>query len=430
MNAVAENTPDYIVADMTQADFGRREIAIAETEMPGLMALREKFAAEQPLKGARIAGSLHMTIQTAVLIETLTALGAEVRWASCNIFSTQDHAAAAIAASGVPVFAFKGETLEDYWNYTHRIMEWHDGGTPNMILDDGGDATLLLALGSKAEKDISVLDNPGSEEEIALYNAIKAKLAESPNWYSTIRANIRGITEETTTGVHRLYEMANAGTLLFPGMNDVGEVDATIKEDDEGNRSLSVYANISPLHAVMPLELAFPSQGNLFMAMEPESRERAIQGLFSAILRVLCAFPPGKAKFILFDPVGLGQNFSALMHLADYDETLVGAEARDAFAPPGPGVDRRVALEVEQPLPDHDSLPVVDVAMAVADRVDAVDVFCESIAFSLEQTRRIFEAAQRHSLAVKVHAEQLTETGSAELAGEMGALSADLVAAF
>ena len=219
MNAVAENTPDYIVADLSLADWGRKEIAIAETEMPGLMALREKHAGEKPLKGARIAGSLHMTIQTAVLIETLTALGAEVRWASCNIFSTQDHAAAAIAADGIPVFAFKGETLDDYWNYTHRIMEWHDGGTPNMILDDGGDATLLLSLGSKAEQDISVLDNPSSEEEVSLFNAIKSTLARNPNWYSTIKANIQGITEETTTGVHRLYQMAKAGTLYCPAIN-------------------------------------------------------------------------------------------------------------------------------------------------------------------------------------------------------------------
>ena len=219
MNAVAENMPDHIVADLALADWGRKEIAIAETEMPGLMALREKYADEQPLKGARIAGSLHMTIQTAVLIETLIALGAEVRWASCNIFSTQDHAAAAIAAAGIPVFAFKGETLDDYWDYTHRIMEWHDGGTPNMILDDGGDATLLLSLGSKAEQDISVLDNPGSEEEIALFKAIKSKLAESPNWYSTIKDNIQGITEETTTGVHRLYQMAKDGTLYCPAIN-------------------------------------------------------------------------------------------------------------------------------------------------------------------------------------------------------------------
>jgi len=219
MNAVAENTPDHIVADISLAEWGRKEIAIAETEMPGLMALREKYAGEKPLEGARIAGSLHMTIQTAVLIETLTALGAEVRWASCNIFSTQDHAAAAIAAEGIPVFAFKGETLDDYWNYTHRIMEWHDGGTPNMILDDGGDATLLLSLGSKAEEDISVLDNPSSEEEVSLFNAIKSTLARDPNWYSTIKANIQGITEETTTGVHRLYQMAKDGTLYCPAIN-------------------------------------------------------------------------------------------------------------------------------------------------------------------------------------------------------------------
>ena len=220
MSAVATNNPtDYVVADLSLKDWGRREIAIAETEMPGLMALREKYGREQPLKGARIAGSLHMTIQTAVLIETLVALGAEVRWASCNIFSTQDHAAAAIAADGIPVFAFKGESLEQYWEYTHRIFAWHDGGTPNMILDDGGDATLLIELGSKAEKDISVLDNPGSEEEVALFNAIKAKLKESPDWYSKIRANIRGVTEETTTGVHRLYQMQERGELAFPAIN-------------------------------------------------------------------------------------------------------------------------------------------------------------------------------------------------------------------
>ncbi len=210
---------DYIVADITLADWGRKELNIAETEMPGLMALREKYGAEQPLKGARIAGSLHMTIQTAVLIETLTALGAEVRWASCNIFSTQDHAAAAIAASGVPVFATKGETLDEYWDYCHKIFEWHDGGTPNMILDDGGDATMLIELGTKAESDISVLDNPSSEEEVALFKSIKAKLAESPNWYSNIRPNIQGVTEETTTGVHRLYEMQKAGELVFPAIN-------------------------------------------------------------------------------------------------------------------------------------------------------------------------------------------------------------------
>ena len=215
----ANASQDYIVADITLADWGRKEIRIAETEMPGLVSLRSKYADEQPLKGARIAGSLHMTIQTAVLIETLTALGAEVRWVSCNIFSTQDHAAAAIAATGVPVFAYKGETLEEYWQYTHKIMDWHDGSTPNMILDDGGDATMLLILGSKAEKDISVLDNPGSEEEIIMYAAIKERLKTSPDWYSTRLANILGVTEETTTGVHRLYQMQENGELPFPAFN-------------------------------------------------------------------------------------------------------------------------------------------------------------------------------------------------------------------
>ena len=210
---------DYIVADISLADWGRKELNIAETEMPGLMALREKYGEEKPLAGARIAGSLHMTIQTAVLIETLTALGAEVRWASCNIFSTQDHAAAAIAASGVPVFATKGETLDEYWDYCHKIFTWPNGETANMILDDGGDATMLIELGTKAEKDISVLDNPGSEEEVALYNSIKQKLKTEPNWYSNIRPNIQGVTEETTTGVHRLYEMEKAGELVFPAIN-------------------------------------------------------------------------------------------------------------------------------------------------------------------------------------------------------------------
>ena len=205
---------DYIVADLTLADWGRKEMRIAETEMPGLMAIREEFAAAQPLKGARITGSLHMTIQTAVLIETLTALGAEVRWASCNIFSTQDHAAA-----GVPVFAVKGETLEQYWDYTHRIFEWSDGGFSNMILDDGGDATLLLHLGARAEKDLSVLANPASEEETILYATIKAKLAVNPTWYSTSLAQIKGVTEETTTGVHRLYQMHERGELKFPAIN-------------------------------------------------------------------------------------------------------------------------------------------------------------------------------------------------------------------
>ncbi|RRQ23102.1 adenosylhomocysteinase [Thiohalobacter thiocyanaticus] len=219
MNAVMDkNFTDFKVADINLADWGRKEIEIAETEMPGLIATREKYRDEQPLKGARIAGSLHMTIQTAVLIETLVALGAEVRWVSCNIFSTQDHAAAAIAASGVPVYAYKGESLEEYWDFTHKLMEFGDE-TPNMILDDGGDATMLIMLGTKAESDLSVLDNPSSEEEVALFNAIKAKLKESPNWYSNIKKNIQGVTEETTTGVHRLYEMSRNGELAFPAIN-------------------------------------------------------------------------------------------------------------------------------------------------------------------------------------------------------------------
>ena len=219
MNAVTDLKNDYLVADIKLADWGRKEIAIAETEMPGLMAIREEFAASQPLKGARIAGSLHMTIQTAVLIETLKALGADVRWASCNIFSTQDHAAAAIAASGTPVFAFKGESLKEYWDFTHRIFEWHDGGTPNMILDDGGDATLLLHLGAKAEKDASVISKPTSEEETFLFAAIKEKLAKDATFYSRNLDAIKGVTEETTTGVHRLYQMAQRGELRFPAIN-------------------------------------------------------------------------------------------------------------------------------------------------------------------------------------------------------------------
>jgi adenosylhomocysteinase len=210
---------DYIVKDITLADFGRKEIAIAETEMPGLMALRSEFGADKPLKGARIAGSLHMTIQTAVLIQTLEALGAEVRWASCNIFSTQDHAAAAIAAAGTPVFALKGETLYEYWEYAHKIFEWADGGYPNLILDDGGDATLLCVLGPKAEKDASVLNNPQNEEEEALYAVMKRYLAEKPGFYSAIRDAIQGVSEETTTGVHRLYQMAERGELPFPAIN-------------------------------------------------------------------------------------------------------------------------------------------------------------------------------------------------------------------
>ncbi|MFL5041744.1 MAG: adenosylhomocysteinase [Xanthobacteraceae bacterium] len=210
---------DYVVKDIGLADWGRKEIAIAETEMPGLMATREEFGPEQPLRGARICGSLHMTIQTAVLIETLTALGADVRWASCNIYSTQDHAAAAVAAAGTPVFAVKGETLTDYWEYTHRIFEWSDGGTPNMILDDGGDATLLVHLGAQAEQNPSVLNHPANEEEEVLFAAIKKRLKDKPGWYATMGKNIKGVTEETTTGVHRLYQMERDGRLLFPAIN-------------------------------------------------------------------------------------------------------------------------------------------------------------------------------------------------------------------
>ncbi|MDE1923491.1 MAG: adenosylhomocysteinase, partial [Gammaproteobacteria bacterium] len=219
MNAVVKPKMDYVVKDMGLADWGRKEIKIAETEMPGLMAIREEFAAGLPLRGARITGSLHMTIQTAVLIETLNALGAEVRWASCNIYSTQDHAAAAIAAGGTAVFAVKGETLADYWDYTHRIFEWPDNGHSNMILDDGGDATLLLHLGAKAEKDATLLAKPGSEEEEHLFASIKAKLKTDPKWYSTRLAKIKGVSEETTTGVKRLYQMAKDGELAFPAIN-------------------------------------------------------------------------------------------------------------------------------------------------------------------------------------------------------------------
>ena len=224
MNAVLKPLQDYLVADISLSPWGDKEIKIAETEMPGLMAIRDEFAAAQPLKGARITGSLHMTIQTAVLIQTLEALGATVRWASCNIYSTQDHAAAAIAAAGTPVFAVKGETLDEYWDYTHRIFEWpaDAAGNPvysNMILDDGGDATLLLHIGARAEQDISVVGNPTSEEEICLFNAIKAKLAIDPTWYSKRLPQILGVTEETTTGVHRLYQMHKDGKLAFPAIN-------------------------------------------------------------------------------------------------------------------------------------------------------------------------------------------------------------------
>ncbi|HEY3813357.1 MAG TPA: adenosylhomocysteinase [Caulobacteraceae bacterium] len=210
---------DYVIKDISLADWGNKEIEIAETEMPGLMAVREEFGKDKPLKGARIAGSLHMTIQTAVLIQTLEALGAEVRWASCNIFSTQDHAAAAIAAAGTPVFAVKGENLIEYWEYAHRIFEWADGGFPNLILDDGGDATLLCVLGPKAEQDPSVLDKPQNEEEEALYTVMKRYLKEKPGFYSSIRDAIKGVSEETTTGVHRLYQMAERGELPFPAIN-------------------------------------------------------------------------------------------------------------------------------------------------------------------------------------------------------------------
>ncbi len=213
------SSTDYVVADISLADWGRKEIEMAEVEMPGLMATREEYGPQQPLKGARIAGSLHMTIQTAVLIETLIALGAEVRWASCNIFSTQDHAAAAIAAQGIPVFAKKGESLEEYWDYCDRIFDWGNGETANMILDDGGDATLLVRLGAEAEEDPSVLDNPQNEEEEALFATIRRRLERNPGWYSKVRAAIRGVTEETTTGVHRLYELEKQGKLPFPAIN-------------------------------------------------------------------------------------------------------------------------------------------------------------------------------------------------------------------
>jgi adenosylhomocysteinase len=210
---------DYVVKDISLAEWGRKEIAIAETEMPGLMATREEYGPHQPLRGARVCGSLHMTIQTAVLIETLQALGADVRWASCNIYSTQDHAAAAIAATGTPVFAVKGESVEEYWDYTHRIFEWADGGTPNMILDDGGDATMLVHLGIQADKNPSVLNHPTNEEEEVMFAAIKKRLKEKPGWYAALGKNIKGVTEETTTGVHRLYQMEKDGRLLFPAIN-------------------------------------------------------------------------------------------------------------------------------------------------------------------------------------------------------------------
>jgi adenosylhomocysteinase len=233
---------DYAVKDISLAEFGRKEIGMAEIEMPGLMAIREEFAQAQPLKGARIAGSLHMTIQTAVLIETLVALGAEVRWVSCNIFSTQDHAAAAIAKAGISVFAHKGETLEEYWDFTDRMMEWPGGQTPNMILDDGGDATMLVLTGAKAEKDPSILAKPGNEEEEIFFATIKKRLAKDPNFYSKIRANIRGVSEETTTGVMRLYQLQEKGELPFPAINVNDSVTKSKFDNKYGTRESLVDA--------------------------------------------------------------------------------------------------------------------------------------------------------------------------------------------
>ncbi len=238
---MTKSPTDYAVKDISLADFGRKEISIAEIEMPGLMAIREEYAASQPLKGARIAGSLHMTVQTAVLIETLVALGADVRWVSCNIFSTQDHAAAAIAAAGVPVFAHKGETLEEYWDFTDRMMDW-PGTTPNMILDDGGDATMYILTGAKAEKDISILDKPGNEEEEIFFATIKRRLAKSPNFFSTIRAAIRGVSEETTTGVMRLYQLHAKGELPFPAINVNDSVTKSKFDNKYGTRESLVDA--------------------------------------------------------------------------------------------------------------------------------------------------------------------------------------------
>lgn len=239
---MAKTTSDYIVKDIGLAEYGRIEIGMAEIEMPGLMAIREEYAASQPLKGARIAGSLHMTIQTAVLIETLVALGADVRWVSCNVFSTQDHAAAAIAASGVPVFAQKGESLEQYWSYTDRMLDWGNGETPNLILDDGGDATMLVLTGAKAETDPSVLGKPGNEEEEILFATIKARLAKTPNFYSRIRAAIRGVSEETTTGVMRLYQLHERGELPFPAINVNDSVTKSKFDNKYGTRESLVDA--------------------------------------------------------------------------------------------------------------------------------------------------------------------------------------------
>ena len=239
---MTKSPTDYAVRDISLADYGRKEISIAEIEMPGLMAIREEYAATQPLKGARIAGSLHMTIQTAVLIETLVALGADVRWVSCNIFSTQDHAAAAIAAAGIPVFAHKGESLEEYWAFTDRMMEWGDGGAPNLILDDGGDATMLVLTGAKAETDPSILDKPGNEEEEIFFATIKKRLATHPNFYSAIRASIRGVSEETTTGVMRLYQLHARGELPFPAINVNDSVTKSKFDNKYGTRESLVDA--------------------------------------------------------------------------------------------------------------------------------------------------------------------------------------------
>ena len=236
------SSTDYAVKDISLADFGRKEISIAEIEMPGLMAIRAEYAAAQPLKGARIAGSLHMTVQTAVLIETLKALGADLRWVSCNIFSTQDHAAAAIAAAGIPVFAHKGETLEEYWTYTDRMMEWGDGGTPNLILDDGGDATMLVLTGARAEADPAILDKPGNEEEEIFFATIRRRLARDPNFYSRIRAAIKGVSEETTTGVMRLYQLHARGELPFPAINVNDSVTKSKFDNKYGTRESLVDA--------------------------------------------------------------------------------------------------------------------------------------------------------------------------------------------
>ena len=244
---------DYVVKDIGLADWGRKEISLAETEMPGLMATREEYGATQPLRGARIAGSLHMTIQTAVLIETLQALGADVRWASCNIYSTQDHAAAAIAAAGTPVFAYKGESLEDYWDYCHRIFEWSDGGTANMILDDGGDATLLLHLGIQAADNPSVIAHPTNEEEEVLFAAIKKRNAEKPGWYAEVAKHIKGVTEETTTGVHRLYQMAKEGRLLFPDITVYEHIElGAARARTDG---LSFAERVEWIHELFPILL-------------------------------------------------------------------------------------------------------------------------------------------------------------------------------